>query len=146
MTVQHSKSKSSYLVFLKHFESELNKYSLEIRLNEVDFDFKSIVVAVAENRIFSFKSWLYLWSPWYFMHSIFRVSEWNLYFCRYGPPDPNLVRDCDISVKLQMASVRYIHTNRFQMEFVAFLQHFLQLQDVLGRYRAASAGKRVKLG
>lgn len=56
MTIQHSKSKSSYLVFLKHFESELNKYSLEIRLNEVDFDFKSIVVAVAENRIFSFKS------------------------------------------------------------------------------------------
>lgn len=62
---------------------------------------------------------------------------------KYGPPDPNLVRDCDISVKLQMASVRYIHTNRFQMEFVAFLQHFLQLQDVLGRYRTASAGKRV---
>ena len=65
-------------------------------------------------------------------------------FSRYGPPDPNLVRDCDISVKLQMASVRYIHTNRFQMEFVAFLQHFLQLQDVLGRYRAASAGKKVR--
>lgn len=70
MTVQHSKFKNSYFVFniqnlkililyfknLKHFESELNKYSLEIRLNEVDFDFKSIVVAVAENRIFSFKS------------------------------------------------------------------------------------------
>lgn len=79
------------------------------------------------------------------MHSIIWVSEMNSFFCRYGPPDPNLVRDCDISVKLQMASVRYIHTNRFQMEFVAFLQHFLQLQDVLGRYRAASAGKRVKL-
>jgi hypothetical protein len=67
----------------------------------------------------------------------------GILLCRYGPPDPNLVRDCDISVKLQMASVRYIHTNRFQMEFVAFLKHFLQLQDVLGRYRAASAGKRV---
>lgn len=58
MTVQHSKFKNSYFVFniqnlkililyfknLKHFESELNKYSLEIRLNEVDFDFKSIVL------------------------------------------------------------------------------------------------------
>lgn len=62
MTVQHSKLKNSYfqLYFknLKHFESELTIYSSEIRLliNEVDFDFKSIVVAVAENRIFSFKS------------------------------------------------------------------------------------------
>ncbi|KAK3098591.1 hypothetical protein FSP39_021054 [Pinctada imbricata] len=62
---------------------------------------------------------------------------------KYGSPDPNLTRDCDIRVKLHMASVRYVHTNRFQSEFVAFLQHFLQLQDVLGRYRAASAGKKV---
>ena len=58
-------------------------------------------------------------------------------------PDPGLQRDYDIKVKLKMSSVRYVHTNRFQSEFVAFLQHFLQLQDVLGRMRAASAGKKV---
>lgn len=86
-------------------------------------------------------------NSFYFLKGLnISISKNDFFFLRYGPPDPNLVRDCDISVKLQMASVRYIHTNRFQLEFVAFLQHFLQLQDVLGRYRAASAGKRVKLG
>lgn len=65
------------------------------------------------------------------------------FFYRYGLPDPGLQRDCDIQVKLKMSSVRYVHTNRFQSEFVAFLQHFLQLQDVLGRMRAASAGMKV---
>jgi hypothetical protein len=42
-----------------------------------------------------------------------------------------------------MASVRYVHTNRFQSELIAFVQHFLQLQDVLGRIKAASAGIKV---
>ncbi|XP_060085097.1 intermembrane lipid transfer protein VPS13D-like [Ylistrum balloti] len=64
-------------------------------------------------------------------------------FFKYGLPDPNLERDEDISLKLRMASVRYTHTNHFQMEFVAFIQNFLQLQDILGQMRAASAGKKV---
>lgn len=62
---------------------------------------------------------------------------------RYGLPDFTQVRDFDISVELKMSSIRYVHTNRFQSELVAFCQHFLQLQDVLGRMRAASAGQRV---
>jgi len=62
---------------------------------------------------------------------------------RYGLPDPGLQREYDIKVNLKMASVRYVHTNRFQSELVAFIQHFLQLQDVLGRIKAASAGIKV---
>ena len=46
-------------------------------------------------------------------------------------------------LKLRMASVRYIHTQRFVSETLAFVQHFNQLQDVLGRSRAASAGQKV---
>lgn len=42
-----------------------------------------------------------------------------------------------------MASVQYVHTQRFQAEVVAFIQHFTQLQDVLGRQRAAMAGQAV---
>ncbi|GFR72193.1 vacuolar protein sorting-associated protein 13D [Elysia marginata] len=64
-------------------------------------------------------------------------------FFKYGLPDFAMQRAFDISLKLRMSSVRYIHTNRFQSELVAFAQHFLQLQDVLGRMRAASAGKKV---
>ena len=44
---------------------------------------------------------------------------------------------------MRMSSVRYTHTHRFAMEMLGFAQHFLQLQDVLGRMRAASAGKKV---
>uniref|UniRef100_A0A8C6VUL5 Vacuolar protein sorting 13 homolog D n=1 Tax=Nothobranchius furzeri TaxID=105023 RepID=A0A8C6VUL5_NOTFU len=63
---------------------------------------------------------------------------------RYGCPDVNLKRDCDIKVCLQMASVQYVHTQRFQAEVVAFIQHFTQLQDVLGRQRAAVEGQAVR--
>lgn len=62
---------------------------------------------------------------------------------RYGRPDPLLRREHDIRVSLQMASVQYVHTQRFQAEVVAFIQHFTQLQDVLGRQRAAIEGQTV---
>uniref|UniRef100_A0A3Q2P4M1 Vacuolar protein sorting 13 homolog D n=1 Tax=Fundulus heteroclitus TaxID=8078 RepID=A0A3Q2P4M1_FUNHE len=62
----------------------------------------------------------------------------------YGRPDPDLQRDCDVKVSLQMASVQYVHTQRFQAEVVAFIQHFTQLQDVLGRQRAAMEGQAVR--
>ncbi|MGH0120150.1 UNVERIFIED_CONTAM: hypothetical protein FKN15_065311 [Acipenser sinensis] len=63
---------------------------------------------------------------------------------KYGLPDPSLLRRCDIKVSLQMASVQYVHTQRFQAEVVAFIQHFTQLQDVLGRQRAAMEGHAVR--
>ncbi|KAM6924954.1 intermembrane lipid transfer protein VPS13D [Xenentodon cancila] len=63
---------------------------------------------------------------------------------RYGQPDLDLRRECDIRVFLQMASVQYVHTQRFQAELVAFIQHFTQLQDVLGRQRAAVEGQAVR--
>ncbi|XP_029973693.1 vacuolar protein sorting-associated protein 13D, partial [Salarias fasciatus] len=63
---------------------------------------------------------------------------------KYGLPDPALARDWDVKVCLQMASVQYVHTQRFQAEVVAFIQHFTQLQDVLGRQRAAMEGQTVR--
>ncbi|XP_028308916.1 vacuolar protein sorting-associated protein 13D isoform X3 [Gouania willdenowi] len=63
---------------------------------------------------------------------------------KYGQPDPYLERECDIKVCLQMASVQYVHTQRFQAEVLAFIQHFTQLQDVLGRQRAAMEGQAVR--
>ncbi|KAM6982880.1 intermembrane lipid transfer protein VPS13D isoform 1-T1 [Tautogolabrus adspersus] len=63
---------------------------------------------------------------------------------KYGEPDPYLERECDIRVSLKMASVQYVHTQRFQAEVVAFIQHFTQLQDVLGRQRAAMEGQTVR--
>jgi len=62
---------------------------------------------------------------------------------RYGKLDPHMERECDVKVALQMASVQYVHTQRFQAEVVAFIQHFTQLQDVLGRQRAAIEGQAV---
>ncbi|KAM4652130.1 intermembrane lipid transfer protein VPS13D [Discoglossus pictus] len=63
---------------------------------------------------------------------------------KYGPPDPGLQREYDVRVSLRMASVQYVHTQRFQSEVVAFIQHFTQLQDVLGRQRAAIQGQTVR--
>uniref|UniRef100_A0A670ZLE6 Vacuolar protein sorting 13 homolog D n=1 Tax=Pseudonaja textilis TaxID=8673 RepID=A0A670ZLE6_PSETE len=63
---------------------------------------------------------------------------------KYGRPDVTLQRECDVRVSLRMASVQYIHTQRFQAEVVSFIQHFTQLQDVLGRQRAAVEGQTVR--
>ncbi|XP_077474724.1 intermembrane lipid transfer protein VPS13D isoform X1 [Stigmatopora argus] len=63
---------------------------------------------------------------------------------RYGRPDPYLEREYDIKVSMLMASVQYVHTQRFQAEVVAFIQHFTQLQDVLGRQRAAMEGQTIR--
>ncbi|KAJ7401442.1 hypothetical protein BTVI_95875 [Pitangus sulphuratus] len=63
---------------------------------------------------------------------------------KYGRPDPLLQRECDVRVTLRMASVQYVHTQRFQAEVVSFIQHFTQLQDVLGRQRAAIEGQTVR--
>ncbi|KAH3833861.1 hypothetical protein DPMN_107177, partial [Dreissena polymorpha] len=64
-------------------------------------------------------------------------------FFKYGLPDPWCKRDYDIRLKVGMSSVRYTHTHKFTQEMLGFAQHFLQLQDVLGRMRAASAGKKI---
>ena len=48
-----------------------------------------------------------------------------------------------MSLTLRMSSVQYVHTKRFQTELVVFFQHYLQLQEVLGRMRAVSEGNEV---
>ncbi|XP_074536599.1 intermembrane lipid transfer protein VPS13D [Halichoeres trimaculatus] len=68
----------------------------------------------------------------------------NFHIHKYGEMDLYLERECDIRVSLKMASVQYVHTQRFQAEVVAFIQHFTQLQDVLGRQRAAMEGQAVR--
>ena len=62
---------------------------------------------------------------------------------RHGEPDPFLKRDYDMRLVLKMSSIQYVHTQRFLSEVIAFAQHFLQLQEVLGRMRAASQGNEV---
>ena len=49
---------------------------------------------------------------------------------KYDDYDQHLQREFDISVRLRMSSIRYVHTQRFQNETVAFCQHFQQLQEV----------------
>ncbi|XP_066924160.1 intermembrane lipid transfer protein VPS13D-like isoform X2 [Clytia hemisphaerica] len=64
-------------------------------------------------------------------------------FFRYGRPDPFLNRDHDMDLTLSMSALQYVHTQRFLMETISFAQHFVFLQEVLGRMRAANEGKKV---
>ena len=84
----------------------------------------------------------------FFSNLIFRLASFGdkafeFSFFRYGQPDPDLHRNVDMSLNLTMSSIQYVHTQRFLMEFISFCQHFLLLQEVLGRMRAASAGDEV---
>ncbi|XP_076064677.1 vacuolar protein sorting 13D isoform X4 [Oratosquilla oratoria] len=62
---------------------------------------------------------------------------------KYGLPDRNLLRECDIRMKLRMSSVMYTHTQRFAMKLTQFVQEFNQLNDIMSRWRATSAGLKV---
>ena len=54
-------------------------------------------------------------------------------------------RPYDITVKVVMSSVRYLHTNRFLKEVVSFLSHFPQLIDAFQRMKAMAEGNLVSL-
>ena len=78
------------------------------------------------------------------------VLEWSdltllFIFRRYGRPDPMMERPFDISAKVQMASVRYLHTMRFLKEIIAFLSHFPQLIDAFQRMKAMAQGNLVSI-
>ncbi|CAE1274656.1 VPS13D [Acanthosepion pharaonis] len=62
---------------------------------------------------------------------------------KYGIEDPGMQRSYDLRVTLHMSTVQYTYTDRFQSEMSAFCMHFLQLHDTLGRFRAASIGKKI---
>ena len=63
---------------------------------------------------------------------------------RYGDPDPELRHDYDMSIKLRMSAVQYVHTKRFQSELMAFVNHFSQIQESLRRMRTVAAGNEVR--
>ena len=52
-------------------------------------------------------------------------------------------RPFDISAKVKMTSVRYLHTMRFLKEILAFLSHFPQLIDAFQRMKAQERGNLV---
>lgn len=66
-------------------------------------------------------------------------------YCRYGRPDPLMERPFDILIKVQMASVRYLHTMRFLKEILAFVSHFPQLIDAFQRMKAIAQGNLVSV-
>ena len=63
---------------------------------------------------------------------------------KFGRPDPQMERPFDISARLDMASVRYLHTMRFMKELLAFCSHFPQLIDAFQRMKAMAQGNLVR--
>ena len=66
-------------------------------------------------------------------------------FYRFAKPDPNLSREYDMNLTLKVSSIQYTHTQHFLSEVIAFCQHFVLLQEVLGRIRAVKMGSEVSL-
>ena len=54
-------------------------------------------------------------------------------------------REFDISARVRMTSVRYLHTMRFLKEIIAFLSHFPQLIDAFQRMKAMAQGNLVSV-
>lgn len=65
---------------------------------------------------------------------------------RHGTPDEHLtLREHDITFKLRMSSVIYVHTHRFYSELMSFFFQFQDQQSLMNRVReAAAVGGKVK--
>ena len=61
-------------------------------------------------------------------------------FFKYAGPLDYLydLHEYDMSLRLNMTSVKYIHTQRFILSLTSYFQQFNQLQDALGKMRALS--------
>ncbi|CAL1290806.1 unnamed protein product [Larinioides sclopetarius] len=51
--------------------------------------------------------------------------------------------DYDMSVKCQMSSVQYVHTQRFLTEITTFFRHFNEMQELIRKIRLAASGADV---
>lgn len=64
------------------------------------------------------------------------------FFKHIGPLDLlDELHDFDIYLKLNMSSVKYVHTQRFIVSLTSYFQQFNQLQEALGKMRALSVGQ-----
>lgn len=59
------------------------------------------------------------------------------FFC-FSADDPHLARDYDVRLNLNMASVLYVHTQRFYTECFSMLEQFQQLRQVASSISATS--------
>ena len=64
---------------------------------------------------------------------------------RYSQDDPELLRECDIRLKLRMSSIMYVHSQRFTIEMLQFFQKFILLRDAISNWRATNAGMKVSV-
>ena len=64
-------------------------------------------------------------------------------FFKYGDEKVAAEQGFDASLKLRMASIIYVHTQRFYSELLAFFNHFHQHQNVMNRIREAAMGTTV---
>ena len=68
---------------------------------------------------------------------------------KYGAKDEDLKRAHDIEVDLKMASITYVHTQRFWSVLMDFFNQFQQLQDTLNKHRLTGSrqgGKQQNVG
>ena len=69
-----------------------------------------------------------------------KVLTFNLFKYGHGLSEKE---EYDASLKLRMASIIYVHTQRFYSELLAFFNHFHQHQNVMNRIRVAALGESV---
>ncbi|GIY47638.1 vacuolar protein sorting-associated protein 13D [Caerostris extrusa] len=65
---------------------------------------------------------------------------------KYCNPNLNSQTDYDMSVKCQMSSVQYVHTQRFLTEITTFFRHFNEMQELIRKIRLAASGEDVNPG
>ncbi|XP_054721064.1 intermembrane lipid transfer protein VPS13D-like [Uloborus diversus] len=64
----------------------------------------------------------------------------HFHIFKYSRQCSDINTDFDLSVKCQMSSVQYVHTQRFLSEITAFFRHFNEMQELIRKIRLAASG------
>ncbi|KFM78297.1 Vacuolar protein sorting-associated protein 13D, partial [Stegodyphus mimosarum] len=64
----------------------------------------------------------------------------HFHIFKYSSQISSWQTDYDISIKCQMSSVQYVHTQRFLTEVTAFFRHFNEMQELIRKIRLAASG------
>lgn len=69
----------------------------------------------------------------------------HFHIFKYSRQIHDLQTDYDLSLKFQMCSVQYVHTQRFLSEVTAFFRHFNEMQELIRKIRLATSGAIVNV-
>ncbi|GFQ85231.1 vacuolar protein sorting-associated protein 13D [Trichonephila clavata] len=114
--------------------ANISNYISDMSFRESNYTIKGTLGSISVSDL-SPHGYLY---PEKFITTGSEALHFNVF--KYSNSTPNVQTEFDMSVKCQMSSVQYVHTQRFLTEITTFFRHFNEMQELIRRIRLAASG------